>query len=72
MERIKCIITDNGDPSVGIFPQTWYLWCPFTMEDVDEDDLTFFKKDVHMLYSPFAEGRLDVYYDFETEGDCCD
>lgn len=58
-------ITDCGDDSVGIFPQSWNIDCPFEKEDTEE--LEPFRKTMMDIYAPFADGRIDAYYDFEIK-----
>ncbi len=69
MPELNCMImfiTDHGDPSVGIFPQTWTIQCPFCKVDVDEEGLDFFRKEMQKLYGEFSEGGgVTCEYDFE-------
>ena len=67
--QVKCFVSDMGDPSVGIFPQSWTVECPFYRENTDDDELEYFREEIAKLYSEYAEGRLVVIYDFENTDD---
>ena len=60
-------ITDEGDPSVGIFSQNWNIECPFNKDDVDQQNLEWFRFTISKAYGPFCEGKLIAMYDFEFE-----
>jgi benzoyl-CoA reductase/2-hydroxyglutaryl-CoA dehydratase subunit BcrC/BadD/HgdB len=55
-------IRDSGDESVGIFPQTWFIECPFTLEDISDSDAVEFANSVHAMYQDFCEGKMRVSY----------
>jgi len=59
---MKLIVTDYGDSSVGISPQSWNVDVPFNKED---ENLEYFRTSILNLYGEFAEGRLSAVYDFE-------
>lgn len=61
-------VQDDGDPSVGIFAQTWEVVCPFWAEDAEQEDYTCFKETLTELYSGYCEGRVHVY--FNTDHTC--
>lgn len=63
----KLYITDKGDPSVGIFPQTWTIECPWSTKDsgISNEDKEFFKTEIEKLYKEFAEGEIVYHYDNE-------
>lgn len=63
MEKITAVVRDAGDESVGIFPQTWEVVCPFYERDTET--LEFFRKGLLALYGEFCDGRCSVVYDFE-------
>jgi|JI9StandDraft_2_1071091.scaffolds.fasta_scaffold502033_1 hypothetical protein len=63
MEKITAIIRDGGDESVGIFPQTWEVVCPFNERDTEI--LEFFRNGLLALYREFCDGNCSVVYDFE-------
>ena len=64
---MKLYISDNGDPSVGIFGTQWEIECPFEKSECEEKDLVVFKNDVEALYAPYCEGRMWSAYDFELQ-----
>lgn len=64
--KVKAVVTDKGDPSVGIFPCSWTVECPF-YKDADQDSKEWFRKQIEKVYSEFAEGRILVDYDYELE-----
>jgi len=66
---MKLYITDGGDPSVGIFSQTYTVETPFTPENAYPDDLIWFKRQMENVYKEFAEGRLTLWYEHECEKD---
>lgn len=63
---MNLIITDHGDPMVGIFPQKWSVDCPLNKLD-EMEVLVFFKKEILKVYQEFSEGKLTADYDFEIE-----
>lgn len=70
---MKLILTDKGDPSVGIFETTWEVDVPLQdfkdakMELDYVQELQFFKESIKKVYEEFAEGRIIAHYDFEIE-----
>jgi hypothetical protein len=62
---MKCIITDYGDSSVGLFPQEYEMDIPFQREDLDNDELEQCRNDIASFYSDYANGRISVLFDFE-------
>lgn len=60
------IVTDAGDPSVGIFPASWSIQCPFTKEDAksDVEMRETFLTQVVGIYTEFCDGRISADYDF--------
>jgi hypothetical protein len=52
---------------VGIFPESWIVECPFVKEDIDNDGLELFRKEIADLYSEFADGKIIVDFDFEKD-----
>jgi len=64
---MKLIITDHGDTTVGIFPQSWAIECPFSKEDTEF--LEDFRADMMAAYSHYCEGRITADYDFQIEAD---
>ena len=65
-EAIKLIVTDNGDSSVGIYPQSWQLETPLCDAN-DKDCLEYFREAISKLYTEFSEGRIRAEYDFELK-----
>ena len=61
------IIRDHGDPSVGIFAQSWAIPCPFHKEDVEPEDLEVFREAAVLLYQEFNDLRVVAEYDFECQ-----
>ena len=66
MNSVKLIITDRGDPSVGLFPQSWEVDVPHLFEN-DKDSLEFFREKIIEAYKDFCEGRCIAEYDFELK-----
>lgn len=64
---MKLIITDFGDPSVGIFSATYSVDCPFEVDDTDKESIDFFREAMCITYGEFAQGKLVAEYDFEIE-----
>jgi hypothetical protein len=69
-ESVKIIVVDNGDASVGIFPVSWQVECPFSKQNIDNGDieketLEWFRDKIINAYKEFAEGRCHANYDFE-------
>ena len=60
-------ITDEGDPTVGMFPQSWNIECPFNKDDVTQEDLDWFKYETVNIYKEFCNGRIIAMYDYEFE-----
>lgn len=65
----KLIITDKGDMSVGIFPTSWEIECPFSEKDgIDDTEmLEGFRADIIIAYGHFCSGRCVCEYDFEMK-----
>ena len=64
---MKLYIHDYVDPSVGSFPATWVIECPFE-EPKDESDFEiaeWFKTEQVDIFKEFAEGKIEAYYDYE-------
>ena len=63
---MKLYVTDKGDPSVGIFDETWEVECPLDISD-DSYASNYFREKIITLYSVFAFGRVTATYDFEID-----
>lgn len=63
-EKVKAYVTDHGDPSVGLFPCTWEVDCPFYKHE-DEETKEFFREHLGKLYGEFADGKVTVDFDYE-------
>ena len=74
---MKLFITDNADPSVGMFPCTWQIEVPFLVDDAakkkyrkgDDSELGLFHFAVFQLYRDYCDGRCEAYYEFENTND---
>ena len=66
---MKLYVDDNGDPSVGIFSQTWVIECPFEYDENDTQNMEQFRIDIIRIYSEYAEGKITADYDFECYKD---
>ena len=66
---LKLYVTDLGDPSVGVFRETYEIDCPFYRDYASEEDLNFFKERIKIIYNEFSESRLVLEYDFEKIND---
>ena len=67
MNYLKLYIWDEGDPSVGLFSQEWIIDCPFTKDEVDEENLDWFKKQILDSYKEYCQGRCVCMYEFELK-----
>lgn len=59
------LVTDAGDPSVGIYPRSWQVELPFTIDFEDKAQLEPFREEVIALYEDYCDGRCRAEYDFE-------
>ena len=70
---IKLIVTDKGDPSVGINAQDWevefplYIACMAPISDDDKEMLEDFREDIVNVYRNYCDGRCVAEYDFEMK-----
>jgi len=62
--EVTAIVIDHGDPSVGINSVSWEVKCPFYKNE-DKENKEFFRQSIAALYAEFAEGRIDVRFDYE-------
>lgn len=62
---MKLIISSPGDMTVGIFPETWEIDCPFDM-DACSKILLKFKTQQEEIYQEFCDDAR-AEYDFEAE-----
>lgn len=60
---MKLYVTDQGDRTVGIWEQTWVIECPFNKNDIDEDNLEWFRSEIERLYKEFCDGRIECGYE---------
>lgn len=67
MNYLKLYIWDEGDPSVGLFSQEWIIDCPFTKDEVDEENLDWFKQQILDSYKEYCQGRCVCMYEFELQ-----
>lgn len=65
ISNMKLIISSPGDMTVGIFPETWEIDCPFDM-DCQDVVLDTFKKEMQAIYQIYADDAV-AEYDFEAE-----
>jgi len=61
MKNAVLIIYDSGDPSVGIFPASWSIDCPYVYDERDEHK--DFVEDIRKAYQEYASGYLTVEYE---------
>lgn len=64
---MKLIVTDHGDPSVGIFPETWQVDAPH--DCTEEEGRELFRDLILQAYAEFCEGRLTAEYEYEIEAE---
>ena len=74
MKKVFLYIEDCGDTSVGIFPQTFTVECPFTEDEVkngivDKESLEFFREKAIALFGEFSEFCVSGIYSFEDDSD---
>lgn len=65
MSKVTLIVTDHGDPTVGIFPQTWEVPCPFQWDEADATEKEFFESGIKELYNEFSFSLVSVEYHVE-------
>lgn len=68
MEQIYCIVTEFGDPRVGIFERTFMVPTPFIKDELDrysQEKLDEFKICLFDAYNPVLNGNCSVRYDYE-------
>lgn len=65
-EDLVLEIYDSADPSVGLFPASWYINCPFCRKDADAGMLEEFRKAAIDMYSDYVSGKLIATYCFES------
>lgn len=63
---MKLIVTDKGDPSVGIFETSWEIDAPLQSTE-DSESLEFFRSEIIKLYKEFSEGKIIAEYDHELK-----
>ena len=61
------VVTDLGDPSVGIRSTEWQIECPFVPEDVDDEERHEFAKVIGKIYEDYSEGKMLLYYSDNEE-----
>lgn len=59
------LVTDVGDPSVGIYPRSWQVELPFTIDLSDTEQLEHFRAAIIDVYIDYCDGRCRADYDFE-------
>ncbi len=69
-ESTKLTVHDLGDGSVGLYPVSWEVECPFNKEDIGPRELEYFRSKIQHLYREYATGRITSEYDFEYEDRC--
>ena len=63
---MKAIVTDYGDPSVGIFMQSFEIDCPFD-ETIDAESREFFRDKLKDLYKEFCDCKIDISFSDERD-----
>ncbi len=61
----KLEIHDSGDPSVGIFSQTWFVDVPFTFEfdnNKDDENAIWFKEQIENIFETYCEGKMTTRF----------
>ena len=59
---VSLAITDKGDPSVGIFSQTWVIPCPFNSLKDDPELCEWFKEEQCRIYQEFTEFYIEAEF----------
>jgi hypothetical protein len=68
---IKLIVTDNGDRSVGLFPQDYIVELPMDIPDAeniepfDLECMEWFKAEIINIFDEFSNGKVTAKYNFE-------
>ena len=55
------IVIDHGDPSVGIWEQSWEIQCPF-FEDEDQESKDWFREQIIGVYKDFCDGKCTAEF----------
>ncbi len=66
---MKLYIYHNGDSSVGILGEELEIATPFEKDELEADDLEYFKKSMLDVYKDFSDFKLTAMYDFELEAE---
>jgi hypothetical protein len=62
---MNLIVTLHGDESVGIWSAVFIIECPFEKEDIEPEDLEFFRNKIKELYEQYNDMGIRAEYDFE-------
>ena len=64
---MSVIIHELGDKSRGISPVIYKMETPFTKEDLDSEELEFFRSNMEKLSNKHSDSRVVVYFDSNNE-----
>jgi len=64
---MKLFIFNNGDESVGLNPSEYSIECPFEQNEVEQNDLEYFKELQVNCFSEFLDLKVIGIYDFELK-----
>jgi len=64
---MKLFIFCNGDESVGLNPFEYSIECPFEQNEVEQNDLDYFKELQVNVFSEFLDLKVRGIYDFELK-----
>lgn len=62
---MKLFVTAPGDPSVGIFPQTFSVDCPFD-EHADQENKDWFRDQIAAVFLEMLDEKIWAEYDYES------
>lgn len=64
---MKLFIFCNGDESVGLNPFEYSIECPFLQNEVEQNDLDYFRELQVNCFSEFLDLKVRGIYDFELK-----
>ena len=64
---MKLFIFCNGDESVGLSSSEYSIECPFEKNEVDQNDIDYFRELQVNVFSEFLDLKARGLYDYELK-----